>query len=164
MSESREYDEENKMQTGIKVYAENHYTSALLTELETGRERTMLVQPEEDQIYILGEEWEEREHRIPADYMEFFTLNPAEVEAAMARDLKESVPPISAWGIADKQEADSIAEIDDSFLAEEWTKIATSEDWNRMAERLNCYEGILLEAATKIISQAQQQGGEGLKM
>jgi len=56
----------------MKVYAEPHYSAALLTELQTGKELTMLVQPDYDQEAILGAEWEEGIFEIDEDYLEYF--------------------------------------------------------------------------------------------
>ena len=56
----------------MKVYAENHYGAALLTELESGDEKTMLIQVDYDQEAILGKNWEEGIHVILDDYAEYF--------------------------------------------------------------------------------------------
>jgi len=56
----------------VKVYAENHYGAALLTELESGDEKTMLIQVDYDQEAILGKNWEEGIHVILDDYAEYF--------------------------------------------------------------------------------------------
>jgi hypothetical protein len=56
----------------MKVYAENHYSAALLTELESGEEKTMLVQPDYDQTEMLGEDWDEGVYEIADDYEEYF--------------------------------------------------------------------------------------------
>jgi hypothetical protein len=56
----------------MRVYAEYHKSAALLTELETGKEKTMLVQPESDQDQMLGKNWDEGIYQISDEYMEYF--------------------------------------------------------------------------------------------
>jgi len=53
----------------MKVYAEYHYSAALLTD-EDGK--TMLVQLDQDQECMLGKDWEEGEYEIDDEYAEYF--------------------------------------------------------------------------------------------
>lgn len=54
----------------MRVYAENHRSAALLTDLAT--DRTMLLQSEEDQLAVLGPDWTEGEYDISDEYAQYF--------------------------------------------------------------------------------------------
>lgn len=54
----------------MKVYVENHYSAALVTDLETNK--TLLVQSENDQIHMFGKEWDEGVYDIADEYLDYF--------------------------------------------------------------------------------------------
>jgi len=53
----------------MEVYAEYHYSAALLTDEEG---KTMLVQSGDDQEDMLGKDWDEGEYEISDEYAEYF--------------------------------------------------------------------------------------------